>query len=181
MNPARRLIGKVTYLLPRLILLLIPALYVLFALLTYFDYFEAYLYPLHFIQGKASKVSDRIIIGPYPHFEELKKLKEDYGVSIAVSLLNVNLPQEKALYEREKKSAEMLGMVSVSFPMEYFPLESSSNRKVLRDVVGFIRSHKAGRLYIHCYLGKHRVGLVKKVLSREGLIRDDRSKDVVLP
>lgn len=166
----RNVFSKIVYLLPRVILVSIFLFYVIFAFLTYFDYFEPYLYPLHFIRGKAVRVTEHIMLGPYPHYEELKRCKEKYNIVYVVSLLNQNLPAEKALYEREKRNAEKLGLKVFSFPMEYLPLESESNKKTLKSLIKFIRENNGRNIYIHCYLGTHRVKLVKRELIKEDII-----------
>jgi hypothetical protein len=167
-NSIKKYFSRILYLLPRLLLISVFLIYVTFAFLSYFDYFEPYLYPLSFIRGKAYLASDMIIIGPYPHYEELKKLREDFGVTKVISLLNLNLPQEKALYEREKRDAERLAIETVSFPMEYLPLRSESNRQTLGKLIQSIRTHADARIYIHCYLGKHRTGFVAEGLRDAG-------------
>lgn len=168
MSYAGKLINRIAYFLPRILLISIFFLYVIFAFLTYFDYFEPYLYPLTFLRGKAVPVSENIIIGPFPHREELKVLKEKYGVTVVVSLLNLNLPQEKALFEREQKDAGGLGLDVFSYPMEYLPLQSESNRETMKKIIAFLNAHTKKKVYIHCYLGKHRVSFVKKGLLNAG-------------
>jgi hypothetical protein len=161
---------RILYVLPRVLLLSIFFLYVFFAFLSYFDYFEPYLYPLALIRGKAYPVSRSIIMGPYPHYGEMKMLKEKYGVTVMVSLLSDDLPQEKALYGREQRDAELLGLKAVSFPLGYVSVHSDSNKKKLKELVAFLRSSGTQKIYIHCYLGKHRVSFVRQGLIEEGII-----------
>jgi hypothetical protein len=161
---------RIIYVLPRILLVSIFFLYVVFAFLSYFDYFEPYLYPLALIRGKAYPVSHTLIMGPYPHYSEMKMLKAKYGVAAMVSLLNDHLPQEKALYEREQRDAETLGLKTFSFPLGYVPLQSESNKKRLKELAAFLRSRGTQVMYIHCYLGKHRVSFVREGLLEEGII-----------
>ena len=176
MKTIKDLVRHFRFLIPRLILIAIPVVYLIFAFLTYFDYFESYLYPLRFIQGKASSLTENIIIGPYPHYEELQKLKEEYHVTEVISLLNLRLPQEKALYERERGYSEKLGLQSISVPMEYLPVDSEANKQGLGKIVSMIQKNRKGVFYIHCYLGKHRVNFVKQGLIAEGIIPKDKSE-----
>lgn len=178
MNYLKKLIKKILYFLPRIILLSAFFLYVSFAFLTYFDYLEPYLFPLHFIRGKAYYISEDIIVGPYPHHEELKKLKERYRVEVIISLLNTDLPQEKALFEKERSESEKLGLEIVSFPLEYLAINSESNNKARKAIIRTIAGNKAKKIYIHCYLGKHRVGFVKKGIAEAGIKTYDKGKDV---
>lgn len=168
MNRMKKYSSRLSFILPRAVLAVFFLVYVTFAFLSYFDYFEPYLYPLAFIRGKAYPVSDSIIIGPYPHHAELKKLKEGFGVTVVISLLNLNLPQEKALFEREKEYARELGLGLTPFPMEYLPLRSDNNRRTVGKLIGFVRERPGARVYIHCYLGRHRTGLVAEGLRDAG-------------
>ncbi len=176
MNFIEKRIKRITYVLPRIVLLSIFFLYVVFAFLSYFDYFEPYLYPLALIRGKAYPISRSIIIGPYPHYDEMKKLKENFGVETIVSLLNVKLPQENALYKREQRDAEKLGLKTYNFPMEYLPLQSESNKEKLTELTAFLRSHSTQKVYVHCYLGKHRVGFVRKGLIDNGIVNTEQTR-----
>ena len=174
MSFIRRQFNRVLYVLPRILLVSIFIVYVVFAFLTYFDYFEPYLYPLSFIRGDASSVTKDIIIGPYPHYEELKVLKEKYRTDFVVSLLNLNLPQEKALYQREARDCERLGLEALSFPMEYLPLQSEENKKARGKLLDFLLKNAGKKVYIHCYLGKHRVSFVKQGLRDAGIIAEEK-------
>lgn len=144
--------------------------YVIFAALTYFDYFERYLFPLHFLQGEVQILSKNISIGPYPHFDELKKLQKETGVEVVISLMNTGLPQEKALYRREQKVAERLGIELKSFPLTYLKMNGKHNREMADKVAEFVKSVEDKRIYIHCYLGRHRVIYIRDKLRKKGLI-----------
>lgn len=165
----KKLFNNFLFFLPRIILFGIFILYIVFALLSYFDYFEPYIYPLKLIRGKATQVSRNVIIGPYPDFEEMKRLREKYNIRIIISLLNINLPQERALWEREKRYAAMLDLEIHNFPMEYLPVDSESNINEVRKLVMFVdSSNKKETIYVHCYLGRHRVNFVAKNLKHLG-------------
>ncbi len=153
---------KIVFCVPRLLVFGIFFIYVIIALLSYFDYFEPYLYPLKFFMGEVEVVNERVLIGPYPHYREMKRLKKRYGVSILVSLLNPKLPQERALLNREKKEAKKLGLKVYSFPLGYFNLNSRENLLRVRELKKFLEKHPSEVIYIHCYLGRHRTGFVKK-------------------
>jgi protein tyrosine phosphatase (PTP) superfamily phosphohydrolase (DUF442 family) len=163
-------LGNFFYILPRVILLTVFVVYVVFALLSYFDYVERYLFPLHFIQGEVQKIGDNLYIGPYPHFDELKKLKKKTGISVVISLLNTDLPQERALLKREMKIAGRLGLTVYSYPLTYFGLASRHNRIITDDLIEFLKKNPGRGIYIHCYLGRHRVGYVRDRLIKAGLV-----------
>jgi protein-tyrosine phosphatase len=173
------MLERVLYITVRLVLLSIFFIYMTVIALSYFDFFEPYLYPLRFIRGEAPRASEHIILGPYPRYEELERLKKSFGVKIVVSLLNVKLPQEKALYEREKINSEKLGLEVVNYPMGYLYLESESNEELIKRCVAFLRQNRDRTVYIHCYLGRHRTGFVRKRLAEAGLI-DTKRKNLTV-
>jgi len=164
------MLERILYIMVRLILLFVFFVYMTVVILSYFDYFEPYLYPLRFVRGEASRATEHIILGPYPRYEELERLRDSFGVKIVVSLLNVKLPQEKALYEREKINSEKLGMEVVNCPMGYLYLETESNEESIKRCVAFLRKNRDRTAYIHCYLGRHRTGFMRKRLAEAGLI-----------
>lgn len=161
----KKLFNNILFFLPRVILFGVFILYLTFALLSYLDYFEPYIYPLKLMKGKATQLSKNVIVGPYPDFEEMKRLKEKYDIRIIISLLNINLPQEMALWEREKRHAEMLNIEIYNFPMEYLPVDSKSNINNVKKIIKFMESRKKTTVYIHCYLGRHRVDFVAKYIN----------------
>lgn len=164
----KKLFNNFLFFFPRIILFGVFILYIILALLSYFDYFEPYIYPLKLIRGKATQVSRSLIVGPYPNYEEMKKLREKYDIRIIISLLNINLPQERALWEREKRYADMLGLKVYNFPMEYLPVDSESNINEVRKLIKFVELNKKETIYVHCYLGRHRINLVVKNLKHLG-------------
>lgn len=129
----------------------------------FFDEFEPYLFPLHWLQKHLQVLNDRIILGPCPHRKELIALKRS-GVNVIVSLLNTNLPPERALYNRLVQRAQKMGFQVVSFPMDFMDLDRASNRQTALRLVEFVRRHPEWKFYIHCYLGKHRTEYVKRFL-----------------
>lgn len=165
----KKLFNNILFFLPRILLFGVFIVYVIFAFLTYFDYFEPYIYPLKLIRGKATQISKNIIVGPYPNFEEMKRLKDKYNIQTIISLLNLNLPQERALWEREKRYAEMLGIKVYNFSMRYLPVNSESNINEVRKLIKFVESNKKESIYIHCYLGRHRISFVIEQLKLNGL------------
>jgi predicted protein tyrosine phosphatase len=169
-------ISHISFFLPRILIFLVFIIYAIFALLTYFDYLEQYLYPLHLLQGEVQELNENILIGPYPHFDEMKRLKKETGITDVISLLNVNLPQERALQMREEKIAKRLGINLYSFPMSYLGINSESNRRAVDNLVTLVKRLKDKKIYIHCYLGRHRINVVKNSLYQAGLINEHLAK-----
>lgn len=172
-----KLVNRIFYLLPRIIVYIVFILFLIIFFLVNFAYFEPYLYPLHLLQGKAEIVTNNAIIGPYPEKSELIRLKEKFHITTDISLLTPSLPQEKSLLEEESKWDKELGLKFYNFPMEYFDLKSQNNYKMVIAIIKFIKQHPNEKFYIHCYLGKNRVGLVKKILIKDYHIEHKFSKN----
>lgn len=135
-----------------------------FSFLTFFDFFEPYLYPLHLMQGEARSVSKSIIVGPYPREAELSRLKHRLGVTSVIMLLDPSLPQEKALIAREKIPCEKFKLNCINFPLSSYSLNDRKSQKTLESILLYIKEHPKEKFYIHCYLGIHRVGKVEEML-----------------
>jgi hypothetical protein len=121
------------------------------------------------MQGKIRDVSPDIVIGHYPHGEEIRDLKKR-GIDLDISLLNLSLPQELVLHEQLKRNAAKVGIAVYSFPLSYLNPDSVENRETVLRIASFIRQNKGKKMYIHCYLGRHRVKVVEYELRRQGVI-----------
>jgi len=159
---------RVCYLLPRVVILSFLGVYLFISLLMYFDYFEPYIYPLKFIRGQARPYSNDVILGPYPHYDDLERLHKKQGVDIVINLMNLKFPHEKALAEREKRNARPLGLPVYDFPLNYLSLQSEANHKQLERIIAFMEKNKGKKFYVHCYRGKDRTGFLAKKLDEIG-------------
>ncbi len=157
------------YMLPRIVVVAVFMLFVVFTALSNFDIIEPYFYPLHLVQGKVRDVAPTIIMGPYPRGDQIRALKRQ-GTTVDISLLNLSLPQELALHEQLKKYGAKEGIEVLNFPLSYLNLESAENKEMVSKVVSYIRQSSGKKIYIHCYLGRHRVKVVEDELRRQGLI-----------
>lgn len=170
MTTSRRL-KNLIYLLPRVILAAFFMILLFFMLLGNFDVFEPFLYPLHLAKGKIVSYGN-IIVGHYPSVKELKELKRKRGIQVDVSLLDPSLPQEKALDDQLEKRARALGLEYRNFPLGYFDLQSARNRENVAALAAFVTRNRGKKIYIHCYLGRHRVEVARQELIRQGLLTD---------
>ena len=157
------LVRKLGFLLPRALLVTVFMFALVVTVLSNFDIFEPYLPPLRLVSGPVREIAPGLVVGPYPHLDEMVQLKRK-GVRVLYSLLDTSLPQEKALLERERANARRVGIEVRSFPMGYLPVNSERNRKTREDIVQALRDDPAGG-YIHCYLGRHRVSFVAEGIS----------------
>ncbi len=108
--------------------------------------------------AKVEEVSPNLSFGPYPDKEQLKLLKEQ-GYDGVISLLHPAIPFEEVLWQEEKKNGQELGIKVYGFPMLPW---ISENKAALAGIRGLIQQPDQ-RYYVHCYLGEHRVNLVRRM------------------
>lgn len=120
-------------------------------------------------QRKITAVDTRIVIGPYPVERDFRLLRAS-KVTLIVTLLDPALPYENALLEKERKLAAAHGIRVENFPMS----------SILGQKFGGYYADSAARaaaliantdekLYLHCYLGLHRIQVVRDLLNARGL------------
>jgi len=123
-------------------------------------------YPLRFVRGKVTPVMENVIIGPYPTEEEFRKLKYNMGVDVLVSLMDPASTIEGGFVRKEKAMARKYGMAFKNFPMDFLRLSAEGNKRQIERVVGYILSAGDKKLYVHCYLGRHRVKMLADALAK---------------
>jgi len=102
----------------------------------------------------------RVITGPYP-LEKDFRILQAAGVRRVISLLNPELYYEQVLLEKEQKLAKEYGMELVNYPMgsilgqRFGSTYDSSADAAARDAAA-----STGKVYLHCYLGAHRIRTV---------------------
>lgn len=169
----KRLITKgrlALYFIPRLLMVGIFFVVLVLTLLGNFDKLEPYLFPLRAAQGTETRLSERLASGPYPQRADLLRLKRQ-GYTVVIALLDGRLPQERALQLQEAERAREIGLELRLFPLGYLPLHSSANRDMVTRLADFVASRPGDKMYFHCYLGRHRVGLARDTLIKRGLLR----------
>lgn len=168
-------VRKIVGFLGRVALFLVIMTGPVYVFLANFAFFEPYIYPLHLLQGNVRKVSPRIIVGPYPDYGLLVSLR-GRGVKIVVSLLDSKLIYETSLIRKEKRLSRALGLKDYDFPMDSRqPPGSPLNARALKGIRELLARHPQAKIYIHCYLGKHRVGYVVSMLEKHDDITPIRS------
>lgn len=138
-------------------------------------------------RSKISDTNGKVIIGPYPVESDFEILKS-HGVKTIASLLDPRVPYEAILLNREKALGEKLGVNVVNFPMASIlgrALGADADARAADAAEGVAALN--GKVYMHCYLGIHRVKRVKDLLDARGfasgnyLIRQgDRTQDARL-
>ncbi|MDD5052806.1 MAG: hypothetical protein PHO27_08780 [Sulfuricurvum sp.] len=131
-----------------------------------FAFLEPYLYPLHWLQADAKVVSSNVIIGAYPRQDDLDALKNKLHVTTVISLLNTSgIPQEKDLYEVEKENCKTSNLKVINFPLDSDKLNTDSAKEEINKIIGYVQTHQEEKIYIHCYLGKHRAVKVGQAIE----------------
>ena len=99
--------------------------------------------------------------GPYPEKERLAELKAE-GYTAVISLLSkAVVPFEPVLLAREEKAAKETGLELIHIPM--LPWVSSNDHVTAK--LKELEKKGPGKYYVHCYLGKDRVNVFKRMLA----------------
>ncbi len=127
---------------------------------------------MSFVRGEVRVFNENVIVGPYPTKEEMIRLQKR-GVVEVISLMDGDSTVESVLVGEEKKLAAAVGLRFANFPMDFSRLDSDDNKGHLADAVRYVISLDKTMVYVHCYLGRHRVGSFErefgKALSLSGL------------
>ncbi|WP_020601912.1 hypothetical protein [Spirosoma spitsbergense] len=99
--------------------------------------------------------------GPYPTADMLAQLKKE-GYAGVISLLHPAVtPFEPKLLSDEQKTGKEIGLAIISVPM--LPWISQNEESIQR--IRAIAAQPKGRYYVHCYLGKDRVNVVRRIVA----------------
>lgn len=112
---------------------------------------------------KENDISTTFTMGPYPEPDKIKELK-DRGYVAIVSLLHpAVIPFEPKLLEEEKFYCQQHGLQLVHIPFLPWISDNEASVNQLRELA---RNAK-GKYYIHCYLGKDRANVAKRIIEQE--------------
>lgn len=114
-------------------------------------------------KGDVEEVNEQFTFGPYPDEKVMKQLKED-GYDGIITLLSTTLPFEKQLLDDELINGEKSVINVYSFPMLPWV---GDNKASLEGIKELVHKDSTKRYYVHCYLGKHRVDMVRQVIMKE--------------
>ncbi len=122
-----------------------------------------------FFSQKISDVDARIVIGPYPLDNDFRRLKVA-KIGLIISLLNPAIPYEAVLLKEEQDRSARF-----KIPVKNFPMSSilgqrfgSSYDESAKGAAEAMASFP-GKVYLHCYLGIHRVSVVRDLLTKQGI------------
>lgn len=115
------------------------------------------------------------LFGPYPTEHDLLRLKGE-GITAVVSLLHpAVVPFEPKLLEDEKQTTEKIGLRLIEVPMLPW---ISENKESINKIIEIAEGGK-GKYYVHCYLGKDRVNVVKRIIRRFSSSITEFNKDSI--
>jgi hypothetical protein len=100
--------------------------------------------------------------GPYPADDDLVKLKEQ-GYTAIIPLLHPGVvPFEPKLLADVKRYGNQVGIEIISLPMLPWVSENEDVLVKIKDLA----MNGTGKYYVHCYLGKDRVNIVKTLIEK---------------
>jgi tetratricopeptide (TPR) repeat protein len=119
-------------------------------------------------QRKISDIDARIVIGPYPVSRDFRLLKSNH-VRLIVSLLDPAIPYEASLLEKERELAAKHGMRLLNFPMSSIlgrKFGEAYDDSAAKAAAAILATNE--KVYLHCYLGLHRIQVVRDLLEARG-------------
>jgi phytol kinase len=112
--------------------------------------------------GEETGAGLHFTFGPYPDEWRMRRLKAQ-GYTAVVTLLHpAVIPFEPKLLADEKKAAARAGIDLVEVPM--LPWVSQNTGSL--DRIRALARSGTGRYYVHCYLGRDRIRLAKRIVEQ---------------
>lgn len=122
-------------------------------------------FPMSFARGEVREAAPGVLVGPYPTLEELKLLKRN-GIREVISLMDPESMAESALVRSEKELVSRAGLVFRNYPMDFKDMNGVKSTESLEGALERLSGRAGTKVYVHCYLGRHRVGLVEAALKK---------------
>ncbi len=104
----------------------------------------------------------RFTFGPYPDRARFQQLVDEGYAGVITLLHPAIVPFEPTLLEQERELAAEFGVKLIHAPMLPWVSDNAESLATIRTLV----DQTGGRFYIHCYLGKDRVGAVRQMIER---------------
>ena len=133
--------------------------------------------PVNSTQSAMSDSGNNIefVLGAYPDLKELKRLK-GAGYTGVVSLLNeLVVPAEPNLIKEEEVNVKTVGIELIRIPM--LPWVSGNNESI--EQIHKLVKTGHGKYFVHCYLGRDRVNVFRKIVRDMGAKSTTLQGDVV--
>ena len=111
--------------------------------------------------GSETTKNTEFFFGAYPSESKLYDLKDE-GYTVVISLLHpAVIPFEPKLISDEEKHVKTVGIKYIHIPMLPWISDNLDAIAKIKEVI----KNKKGKIYIHCYLGKDRVNVVKNIIK----------------
>ncbi|HJO02960.1 MAG TPA: hypothetical protein QGG47_03180 [Acidobacteriota bacterium] len=130
--------------------------------------------PAVMMRMQSTEVSSvaRFTFGPYPDRARFQQLVDEGYAGVVTLLHPAVVPFEPTLLEQERELAAEFGVKLVHAPMLPWVADNADSLAKIRSLVEEV----GGRFYVHCYLGKDRVCVVRQMVERSYGV--DRIADV---
>ncbi|QJW89604.1 hypothetical protein HNV11_09520 [Spirosoma taeanense] len=111
--------------------------------------------------GSVDTTNKEFTFGPYPTAGMLVELKKEGYVGVISLLHPAVTPFEPVLLNDERTAGRQIGINIISVPMLPWISQNEEPIRQIREIA----ANPQGRYYVHCYLGKDRVNVVKRIIS----------------
>lgn len=122
-------------------------------------------FPMSFVRGEVREAAPGVLVGPYPTEAELKILARN-GVVEVISLMDPESAVESRLVEEEIKLVSLRGLRFQNYPMDFKDMNGQKSAAGLEQTMERLSKRGGEKFYVHCYLGRHRVGIVEAALKK---------------
>ena len=122
-----------------------------------------------FFSQSISDINARIVVGPYPLDNDFRRFKAA-KIGLIVTMLNPEIPYEAVLLKQEQERSDRFKIPVKNFPMssilgQRFGDSYDKNAAAAADEIAAF----PGKVYLHCYLGIHRIRVVRDLLAKKGI------------
>ncbi|MCK9424472.1 MAG: hypothetical protein M0Q21_00380 [Ignavibacteriaceae bacterium] len=108
------------------------------------------------------------VFGPYPSKEQIIQLKKEKFSGIISLLHPAVVPFEPKLIYEENAAAIDAGIEIIHAPMLPWVSQNISSIETIKKLLATGK----GKYYIHCYLGKDRVNVVRRIIESQNVVVD---------
>jgi len=115
------------------------------------------------------------VMGAYPDLKELRRLKEAGYVGVVSLLDELVVPAEPNLIKQENENAQKIGISLIRIPM--LPWVSGNNESI--EKIHKLAKEGKGKYFVHCYLGRDRVNVFRKIIKDMGAKSVSLQKEIL--
>ncbi|MCP5061852.1 MAG: hypothetical protein GY936_05220, partial [Ignavibacteriae bacterium] len=133
----------------------------LLSILTLWLWFSPRMMQFNSTESTESSANIEFIFGPYPDATKMLELKNQNIIGIISLLHEAVVPFEPKFLADEIELTNELGLELIHLPMLPWV---SENENSIAEISKIAREGK-GKYYVHCYLGKDRVGVVRRIIK----------------